>query len=68
MNVANIDLVVSIPIYGRCLEDQGPNGEIIARCYSKLCPDGESGCIATSSIVAVISEEEFESARAGGWE
>jgi len=52
-------------IYGECLES-GPK-TIRARCYSRICPEGESGSFPVAKIMNIISEEDFEKARVRGW-
>lgn len=57
-------------IYGECL-DASPRyvsaGIIYARCYSKLCPEGEYGSFPVTKIERILSDEEFERGRLAGW-
>ena len=48
-------------IYGECLECMAPN-IIYAKCYSRMCPTGESGTFSVDRIIEVIDKYEFESA------
>ncbi len=48
-------------IYGECLERMGSN-IIYAKCYSRMCPGGESGTSRIDRIIRVIDKDEFESA------
>jgi len=38
------------------------------RCYSVACPEGELGDVHVSTIRWIITREEFEQARANGWD
>lgn len=59
------DRLAGICIYGQCI--QSGVDRLVARCYSKLCPDGESGYYPVVSIVRILSADEFEQARRDGW-
>jgi hypothetical protein len=39
----------------------------LAKCYSVMCEDGESGSIHISTMHLKLTKEEFEEARARGW-
>ena len=48
-------------IYGQCLQCISPSS-ISAKCYSQMCPTGETGTFQVDRIVNVISKDEFDSA------
>ena len=52
-------------VYGQCLKSG--TDQLVARCYSEMCPDGESGFVPLSVIFAIISEDEFQNAKRDGW-
>jgi hypothetical protein len=55
-------------VYGKCIKsDASRPDQVTARCFSEMCPQGESGSVPTSVIFELISEEEFESARRCDW-
>ena len=54
-----------VTVYGQCI--RSGEDRISARCYSEMCPMGESGGVATSSIISVISQEEFEKVKQNDW-
>lgn len=45
-------------IYGECLEHMAPN-IIYAKCYSRMCPTGESGTFQVDRIMRIIDKDEF---------
>lgn len=53
--------VLPITIYGKCIQSR--DNDLLARCYSELCPQGESGSVPLSHIIEVISEEVVGRAR-----
>jgi hypothetical protein len=56
-----------ILVYGKCIESVYRADAVRARCFSDLCPEGESGSVPLSVICEIIREERFESARVAGW-
>jgi hypothetical protein len=50
-------------IYGKCVDiDDLRRGIIYARCYSRMCPTGESGNVRVDDIVELIEDWQFDSA------
>lgn len=42
-------------------------GYRLSRCFSSMCPEGELGDTHISTMIALLSREQFEKARAAGW-
>lgn len=51
----------------RAIASTRENGYLFCKAFSVMCEDGELGDIHVSRIELLLTEEEFESARAGGW-
>jgi hypothetical protein len=50
------------------IRDARLRGYVYARCYSQMCPEGELGDKHITTIQAKISREDFDRAKANGWE
>ncbi len=66
LNVSGTELA-SPTIYGEVLERTGGDEFVVVKAYSQACPDGERGHMSMFRITALLTRDEFNTAREAGW-
>jgi len=63
-----IDFVPEVVvIFGKAVEEEAP-GFFLASSYSEIDPEGSSAIIRSNQALMKITEDDFEAARAAGWQ
>jgi hypothetical protein len=66
-----VRMVYGFPIFSEILEDYcelNMQDFVFGKHYSIVCPLGEKGDVHRSQILAVITKEQFEEAKAANWD